>query len=446
MHTNLGTAIATAIAGGADTTTTTFTYGGGELCSSGVLATTLEATNLSGEVDGTPGEGSDFTPGHYTASVTTTTSNDLLVVFAISDNASPTTIVTGTNPYITLAQPGNTAIGWGVVGISYSGAPGTYSVTVNGTGGNNYASLVAFRTSGSFTPAAPPTFRYILAQDLPASVVESNQSNTFASGTTQTFAAITAAGAADFAAITGTGLTDFSGASDLYAPTSAGATGGHLGDLKYDSTNNNYHGYNGADAILADIPAGLNPTTNDCVKWTNTSGKIALADYGAGCGGTTAWNNIGAQTYVASINMASYETIFTWTISNDWVWTTSEAATSGASVNSPQMQLCGQFWTGSVSQADCWTWTDVIANGTNGDTQFQLIKGLDSSTGAASVKIPGLAVTPIAVSALPTASTHAGFTQVVSDSTSIVTEGQTCVGSSGTSALAFSNGTIWKCF
>jgi hypothetical protein len=34
----------------------------------------------------------------------------------------------------------------------------------------------------------------------------------------------------------------------------------------------------------------------------------------------------------------------------------------------------------------------------------------------------------------------------VSDSTTIAIEGQTCVGGSSSKALAFSNGTIWKCF
>jgi hypothetical protein len=34
----------------------------------------------------------------------------------------------------------------------------------------------------------------------------------------------------------------------------------------------------------------------------------------------------------------------------------------------------------------------------------------------------------------------------VTDSTTIITEGQTCAGSGAVTALAFSNGTVWKCF
>ena len=54
---------------------------------------------------------------------------------------------------------------------------------------------------------------------------------------------------------------------------------------------------------------------------------------------------------------------------------------------------------------------------------------------------------PVLVGALPAAaSANAGQIKSVSDSTSVATEGQTCVGGSTNSALAFSNGTVWKCF
>lgn len=50
------------------------------------------------------------------------------------------------------------------------------------------------------------------------------------------------------------------------------------------------------------------------------------------------------------------------------------------------------------------------------------------------------------VGSLPSASANAGAIMYVTDSTSIATEGQTCVGSSSNKALAFSNGSVWKCF
>jgi hypothetical protein len=51
------------------------------------------------------------------------------------------------------------------------------------------------------------------------------------------------------------------------------------------------------------------------------------------------------------------------------------------------------------------------------------------------------------VSGLPTAAAgNKGWSISVSDSTAVAAEGQTCVGGSTNMALAFSNGTVWKCF
>jgi hypothetical protein len=53
----------------------------------------------------------------------------------------------------------------------------------------------------------------------------------------------------------------------------------------------------------------------------------------------------------------------------------------------------------------------------------------------------------ITVAQLPTAAPgNAGQIRVVTDSTAVAAEGQTCVGASTNTALAFSNGTVWKCF
>src|SRR6266550_2449236 len=53
----------------------------------------------------------------------------------------------------------------------------------------------------------------------------------------------------------------------------------------------------------------------------------------------------------------------------------------------------------------------------------------------------------IAVASLPVAAAgNKGQMQTVSDSTAVTVEGQTCVGSSTNTALAFSNGSVWKCF
>jgi hypothetical protein len=50
------------------------------------------------------------------------------------------------------------------------------------------------------------------------------------------------------------------------------------------------------------------------------------------------------------------------------------------------------------------------------------------------------------VGSLPAANENIGAIFRVTDSTPITTEGQTCAGGGSNTALAFSNGTVWKCF
>src|SRR5215469_3692190 len=52
----------------------------------------------------------------------------------------------------------------------------------------------------------------------------------------------------------------------------------------------------------------------------------------------------------------------------------------------------------------------------------------------------------ITVSALPPATAAIGKTRTVTDSTAIAAEGQVCTGGSSNVAMAWSNGTVWKCF
>jgi hypothetical protein len=56
------------------------------------------------------------------------------------------------------------------------------------------------------------------------------------------------------------------------------------------------------------------------------------------------------------------------------------------------------------------------------------------------------ATTGTVVASLPAAASYPGTSMYVTDSTAIASEGQTCVGSSSTKAVAVSNGSVWKCF
>jgi hypothetical protein len=73
-------------------------------------------------------------------------------------------------------------------------------------------------------------------------------------------------------------------------------------------------------------------------------------------------------------------------------------------------------------------------------TTFQVTGGTTPTAGMT-------ALGTTTVGALPAAAAgNVGQVIKVSDSTAVAAEGQTCVGSSTNTALAFSNGTVWKCF
>jgi hypothetical protein len=62
------------------------------------------------------------------------------------------------------------------------------------------------------------------------------------------------------------------------------------------------------------------------------------------------------------------------------------------------------------------------------------------------LNVPGLLPGSFTVSGLPSAASHPGLMAHVTDSTSVVTEGQGCSGGGSDHALAFSTGSKWKCF
>jgi hypothetical protein len=73
-------------------------------------------------------------------------------------------------------------------------------------------------------------------------------------------------------------------ADAVRVPVKAGFTAGATGSIGYDSTNSNYHVYDGADGLLA--PFASAPTTGHVVTATVSSGKVTLSDGGALTSGT----------------------------------------------------------------------------------------------------------------------------------------------------------------
>lgn len=81
----------------------------------------------------------------------------------------------------------------------------------------------------------------------------------------------------------GSGNTwDFTGATIFKLRVAAGLTTSANGDFGFDSTNNNWHGWNGADLIFAPLAAGF--VSGDCGQPTATAGKWVIADTGSACG------------------------------------------------------------------------------------------------------------------------------------------------------------------
>ena len=90
-------------------------------------------------------------------------------------------------------------------------------------------------------------------------------------------------GAAPTASPTFTGTPDASGATQFKLPVSTTATTAANGEIKYDSTNNNWHAWvNGADTLLIPLASGF--TTGHCGQPTLTGNTWSIQDAGGACG------------------------------------------------------------------------------------------------------------------------------------------------------------------
>ncbi len=119
----------------------------------------------------------------------------------------------------------------------------------------------------------------IYLTSLPATVVQTNQSNSF-----------------------GAYLQDFSNATQIKLPTASGYTSAANGEIGYDSAGNNWHGWlNGADMFLGLIPkTGI--TNNHCVQFAIAGGVVSLSDAGGTCttGGSMVWPTTAGIVYWTS--------------------------------------------------------------------------------------------------------------------------------------------------
>lgn len=75
---------------------------------------------------------------------------------------------------------------------------------------------------------------------------------------------------------------DATAAAQVKMPVTAGYTSAANGEIGYDSTNSNWHVWNGADSVLVPLAGGF--VSGDCGEPTLTAGKWTFVDTGSPCG------------------------------------------------------------------------------------------------------------------------------------------------------------------
>jgi hypothetical protein len=99
------------------------------------------------------------------------------------------------------------------------------------------------------------------------------------------------------------GNVNFSSATHEYVSSRAGATAAAAGEVAFDTTNSNFHLYNGVDNLGLMAPASGSFTNNDCWQVVKSGNKISAQDSGAPCGG-------GTGTFAVSNKSASFTATF----------------------------------------------------------------------------------------------------------------------------------------
>ncbi len=133
--------------------------------------------------------------------------------------------------------------------------------------------ITAYLTSGTVTSFSAPAGSW--PTWLVPTVTTSTTTPSLAVASSLTLANV-AAGASP------SGSYDFSGATQLKHPVTAGYTSAANGELGYDSTNLNWHGWaNGLDEFFAGFSVASPPTSGHVAVFTKTSNAWSLTDGGA---------------------------------------------------------------------------------------------------------------------------------------------------------------------
>jgi hypothetical protein len=170
--------------------------------------------------------------------------------------------------------------------------------------------------------------------------------------------------------------------------------------------------------------------------------QYAVSSTGADGGETImapASSPVTATSTASKINVAWTSAVGSYS-SNVWRCDTGVCLNPDGTINT------GTIWYRVALHVSGSTYPDTIA------TPTRYIPPQVTGTGStlmngAGLYSPFFEAPPLAVSQLPAAAApNSGQLRRVTDSTAISTEGQTCAGGGSAAALAFSNGTVWKCF
>lgn len=268
---------------------------------------------------------------------------------------------------------------WNGNQLAYSSeipAAGVSSLTGDGTIFNNTSSVGPVTLSlttqakstflaGSATLSGQlPTFRVMLAADLPLQAVITSNGNTYSAG-----------------------LQDFSAVS-LKLPIGSGLTETANGQVGYDSTNNNYHAaVNSADALIATVPTAT-PVNAQCATWVKSGSFVQLGS--TSCPTSPAWSSLTNPSGSLSLTMGSNTSLFNTTsaVSQFFAWKNTTAATVTGGQSSPTLAICGQEWHGGASVEGCLVMQFIPGTGTDAANTIAFTH-TGSATGATTTSFPG---------------------------------------------------------
>jgi hypothetical protein len=157
-------------------------------------------------------------------------------------------------------------------------ASGNYLTALTGdctATGPGSVSITCTKSNGT----AFGTGAFVAAYVLPSTVVQTNQTNTY-----------------------GAYLQDFSSAPQVKHPVAAGYASAANGEIGYDSTNLNWHGWdNGSDWLIGMLPK-TGVTNSHCVNFAVSGNTVTLNDAGGPCttGGSMVWPTTAGIPYWTS--------------------------------------------------------------------------------------------------------------------------------------------------